>query len=250
MQKILALARRELSAYFFSPAAYVVTAAFLAGVSVVFLMPIKIGALGLNIKPVFRPGAASTLGPLFDVLAYLLVIVIPLLTMRLLAEEARSGTVETLMTAPVTDAQVVLGKFLGAFVMYLALLATTVVFFILVAVFGRPDWGVVGMGYVGMILLGALYISVGLFASSLTRYQLVAVPIGIGILGLFTGGTYLLALLLPAERAAIVSKFDLIVYFGYFTRGVLDSRGVVFFLTVTALFLFFSVKVLESKRWR
>ena len=247
MQKILTMARRELSAYFFSPMAYVAAAAFLIIVNIVFLLP---RLIGLDVEAVFRPGAASTLGPLFDVLAYALVIVMPLLTMQLLSEEFHSGTVETLMTAPVTDAQVVLGKFLGALLMYLVLLATTIVYFVLVAVFGKPDWGVVGMGYLGMILLGALYISVGLFASSLTRHLLVAVLVAIGILGLFTGGTYLLALLLPAERAAIVSKFSLIAYFGYFTRGVLDSRGVLFFLTSTAFFLFLSIKALESRRWR
>jgi len=247
MQKIMTLARRELSAYFFSPMAYVAAAAFLTIVNVVVLWP---QVLGLEVEALFRPGAASTLRPLFDVLAYALVIVMPLLTMQLLSEEFHTGTVETLMTAPVTDAQVVLGKFTGALLMYLALLATTLVYFALVAWFGKPDWGVAGMGYLGMVLLGALYIAVGLFASSLTKHLLVAVLVAIGILGLSTGGTYLVTLMLPAERAAIVSKFSLIDYFGYFTRGVLDSRGVVFFLTATAFFLFLSVKALESRRWR
>jgi ABC-2 type transport system permease protein len=245
MRKILTLARRELSAYFFSLMAYVVAFLFLLLVGVVFCWGINV----LDIKAVFRSGGESTLRPLFKVLAYGLVVVVPLLTMRLVAEEFRSGTVEALMTAPVTDIQVVAGKFLGAFVVYLALLASTVVFFILVAIFGEPDWGVVATGYLGMVLLGCLYISVGLFASTLTSHQLVAGLIGIGILGFFTGGIYVLASR-AGVYAAHVGKLNVITYFEHFTKGVFDTRGLVFFLSGTLFFLFLSWKVLESRRWR
>ncbi len=230
--------------------AYVVAAMFLLLVGVIFLWGVQIPFLKIEMEPVFRSGAESTLRPLFDVLAYGLAVVVPLLTMRLVAEEFRSGTIETLMTAPVTDAAVVLGKFIGAFVLYLLLLVATGVFFGLVVVFGKPDWGVAGMGYLGMVLLGAMYISVGLFASTLTRHQLVAGLIGIAILAFFTGGLYLVVQTVPAEYAQAVSKLNMITYFSDFSRGVFDTRGLVFFLTVTAFFLFISVKVLESRRWR
>jgi len=250
MRKILILARRELSAYFFSPMAYVIAALFLGLVGLIFLLGVKIPFLRIELDPVFRSGAESTLRPLLNVLAYGLVVVIPLLTMRLVAEEFRSGTIETLMTAPVTDAQVICGKFLGAFLLYLILLATTLVFLVLVAIFGQPDYGVALMGYLGMILLGAAYVSVGVFSSALTRHQLVAGLIGIAILSFFTAGIYLLVLLVPPESAQAMSRLNMISYFGDFSKGVFDVRAAVFFLTVTAFFLFLSTKVLESRRWR
>ena len=250
MRKVLTLARRELSAYFFSPMAYVIGSAFLLMVGVIFLLGLRIPFLQVELEPVFRSGAESTLRPLFDVLAYGLVVVVPLLTMRLVAEEFRSGTIETLMTAPVTDAEVIGGKFLGALGLYLALLATTTVFLALVAVFGQPDWGVAAMGYLGMVLLGATYISVGLLASTLTRHQLVAGLVGIAVLAFFTAGIYLLALMVPPESAPLVARLNMVNHLGDFSKGIFDVSAAVFFLTVTGFFLFLSVKVLESRRWR
>ena len=250
MRRTLILARRELSAYFFSPIAYVIGSLFLLMVGVIFLWGVRIPFLKIDLQPVFCGGAESTLRPLFDVLAYGLVVVVPLLTMRLLAEEFHTGTIETLMTAPVTDAQVVLGKFLGAMGLYLVLLASTIVFLILVVIFGQPDWGVAVLGYIGMILLGAAYVSVGLFASTLTRHQLVAGLVGIAILTFMTAGVYLLVLIVPAEHAQTVGRLNMMTYFSDFSKGIFDTRSLVFFVSVTAFFLFLSVKVLESRRWR
>jgi ABC-2 type transport system permease protein len=250
MGKINTLARRELSAYFYSPMAYVITALFLLLVAVVFLLGVRIPFLRIEMEPVFRSGAESTLRPLLDVLAYGLVVVVPLLTMRLMSEEFRSGTIETLMTAPVTDTAVILGKFLGAYVLYLVLLASTLVFFGLIVVYGHPDFGVAAMGYLGMAMLGGVYVSVGVFSSTLTKHQLVAGLIGIAILAFFTAGVYALQSNVEPQHAPTVAKFNLISYFGNFSKGVLDIRSIVVFPMVTALFLFLSVKVLESKRWR
>lgn len=250
MHKILILAKRELSAYFFSPMAYVISALFLGLVGIIFLWGLKVTFLRVELEPVFHSGAESTLRPLFNVLAYSLVVVVPLLTMRLMAEEMRSGTIEMLMTAPVTDTQVILGKFLGALGLYVILLAATVVYFMLIVAFGQPDWGVAAMGYLGMLLLGATYISVGLFASTLTRHQLVAGLIGIALLAFFTAGLYLLVMALPVGAGEVLSKANMITNFADFSRGVFDTRAVVFFVSMTAFFLFISIKVLESRRWR
>jgi len=253
MRKIITVARRELAAYFYSPMAYVIAALFLLLVGLVFLLGVRVPFLRIDLQPVFRSGGESTLRPLFDVLAYGLVIVVPLLTMRLLAEELRSGTIETLITAPITDAEVIAGKFLGAFALYLILLATTGVFFLLVAVYGQPDYGVAVMGYLGMALLGATYVAVGLFASTITRHQLVAGLIAIAILAFFTAGIYLVSELVPPKNTAllqVVAGLNMITYFGDFSKGIFDVRSAIFFPTVTAFFLFLSVKVLESRRWR
>lgn len=235
--KAITLARRELTAQFFSPIAYVIGAAFLLLTAAWFFLNLRIG------------GEAS-LRPLFDGMAVLMIFAVPLLTMGLLSKEFDSGTIETLMTSPVTDTQVVLGKFLGVLVYYLILLATTLVFLGLMAAFGRPDIGVAAAGYLGMILLGAAYLSVGIFASALTRHQILAAVAAIGILAFFALLMGFVVGLGMRPWADLAAKLNAMAYFRDFSRGVFDSRGLVYFVSATALFLFLSVKVLESRRWR
>jgi ABC-2 type transport system permease protein len=237
MGRILTLARRELAAYLFSPIAYIIGAGFLLLSAGWFFISIRIG------------GEAS-LRPLFDGMAILMVLAVPLLTMGLLSKEFDSGTIETLMTSPVTDVDVVLGKFLGVMIFYLALVATTVVFLGLMAVFGHPDPGVAVAGYLGMVLLGAAYVSVGLFASTLTRHQIIAAIVAIGILGFFVVLMGFVVRLGIRPWADLAMHLNAMSYFRDFSRGVFDSRGLVYFLSATALFLFLSVKTLESRRWR
>lgn len=238
MRKVMVLARRELAGCFFSPLAYVVGALFLLASGLWFF------------HRIFVPGNEASLRPLFEAMATIMVFAAPLLTMRLLSEEYRSGTIETLMTSPVSDAAVVAGKFLGVMAFYLILLAATGVYLALMAVYGQPDAGVAAMGYLGMVLLGAMFISVGLFASSLTGHQLVAALVGTAILA----ATAIMMQLIVAQGmepwSTVAAKLNALTYFRDFSRGVLDSRGVVFFVSVTGLFLFFSVKALESRRWR
>lgn len=246
MGKTLSVARRELAAYFFSPIAYVVGALLLAACSLIFFY----GFSWLNIEPIFRPGNEASLRPLFEAMAYVMVFAVPLLTMRLLSEEYHTGTIETLMTAPVTDAQVVLGKFLGVMGFYAALLAMTAAYLVLMVLFGQPDAGVAVMGYVGMLLLGAAFVSVGLFASALTRHQLVAALVAVSILAVFALLMQAIVRYTGAPWNQIAARLNVMTYFRDFSRGVLDSRGLVFFLSAAALFLFLSVKTLESRRWR
>jgi ABC-2 type transport system permease protein len=246
MGKILTLARRELAGYFFSPMAYVIGALFLAFSGIVFFHGLPL----VNIEPIFESGREASLRTLFEAMAWAMVVTAPLLTMRLLSEEYRSGTIETLMTAPVTDAQVVLGKFLGVMGFYLVLLATTAVFMVIIAVFGQPDPGVAVAGYVGLILVGCMFVSVGIFASTLTPYQIVAGIVGIAILGGIIVLMHLLALYAPDPINHAASKLNAMTYASGFSRGTWDSRGIAFFVTGSFLFLFLSVKMLESRRWR
>ena len=244
MRKMLVLARREMASYFVSPMAYVIGALFLLFCGAVFFF----GGY-INI-PIFEPGREASLRALFEVMALLMIVVAPLLTMKLVSEEFRSGTIETLMTSPVTDTQVVMGKFLGVMAFYLALVATTLVFLGLLYVYGQPDGGIALMGYLGMVLLGAAFISVGLFASTLTSYQIVAGIVGIAILGGMAGMTQLLIMNAGEPINYIAARMNVLTYFRDFAKGVFDTRAVVFFLSVTAAFLFLSVKTLESRRWR
>ncbi|MDP7636289.1 MAG: ABC transporter permease [Phycisphaerae bacterium] len=238
MRKTLILARRELAGYFFSPMAYVIGALFLLASGMWFF------------HAIFRSGHEASLRPLFEAMAYIMVFATPLLTMRLVSEEFRSGTIETLMTAPVTETQVILGKFLGVMGFYLALLAGTGFFLVLIAVYGQPDGGVAVMGYLGMVLLGAAFVSVGLFASTLTPYQLVAAIVSIAILSVFAIMMQLLTIHSPEPWNHLAAQLNTMTYFKDFSRGMFDTRGWIFFGSATALFLFLSVKMLESRRWR
>ena len=238
MRKTLIIARRELAGYFVSPMAYVIGALLLLTSGLWFF------------HRIFVPDQQASLRPLFEAMAYIMVFVVPLLTMRQLSEEYQSGTVETLMTVPVTEAEVIVGKFLGVMGFYVALLATTSILLITMAAFGQPDPGLVAMGYLGMILLGALYVAIGLFASTATNYQLVAAIGGIAICAAVAilpqsivshGGEPWSKL---AERLSAMNNFD------DFSRGVFDTRGLIFFVSAAAIFLYLSVKTLESKRWR
>ena len=170
--------------------------------------------------------------------------------MRLVSEEYHSGTIETLMTVPVTDAEVIVGKFLGVMAFYAVLLLCTGVLLALMAAFGQPDPGLAAMGYLGLLLLGAAYAAVGLFTSTLTRYQLVAAIAGVAVLAAFSVGMQALVGATGEPFNRIAARLNTMTYFRDFSRGVFDTRGVVYFVSVAALMLFLSVKTLESRRWR
>jgi ABC-2 type transport system permease protein len=239
MHKALTVAKRELGGYFFSPMAYVIGALFLLAAGVWFF------------HGIFRPGQEASLRGLFEAMANIMVFTAPLLTMRLVSEEYRSGTIEKLITSPLSETQIIVGKFLGVLCFYAALLAATLVFLVLVACYGRPDAGVAAMGYVGMLLLGAAFLAVGLFTSCLTKYQILAALVAIAILSLFA------LLMRPIAAGAdqewlrqLAANLNAMTRFSDFARGMFDTRGLVYFLSATAIFLFLSVKALESRRWR
>jgi ABC-2 type transport system permease protein len=239
MKHVSTLAQRELSVYFFSPIAYVVIAVFLLVTGLFF------GTQN------FVPGAESSLRTtLGDYMPIILVFILPMLTMRLLSEEFRSGTIETLMTAPVSEVDVVLGKFLGAMVFYLVLLAPTLLYVVLMAIYGTLDVGMLLCGYLGLLFLGAFYIAVGLFFSAWTRNQVIAVVCSFVVLGILTFLAGYLGGLLSGTPRILLQQLAVLNHFQDFSRGALVSDHVVFFVTLTGLFLFLTVKTLESRRWR
>jgi ABC-2 type transport system permease protein len=246
MGKTFAIARRELGATFFSPVGYVVAALFLC-VCMIKLVP---PPWYVDEWFILVPGHEASLRPLFDLMALAMVFAVPLLTMRLMSEEFRSGTIETLMTAPVTDTQVILGKFLGVMAFYLMLLGGTLILLVLMMAYGEPDFGVAAMGYLGMVLLGAAFVAVGVFASTLTQHQLLAAVVGILILGIFGVVMPFLIPGAPVPLNYLAEKLSVMTYFKDFSKGIFDSRGLAFFLSAAGLFLFLSVKTLESRRWR
>jgi ABC-2 type transport system permease protein len=238
MDRALVIARRELSSYFFSPIAYVAMFAFLI-------------ASGWLFWDDFRPGQPAAMRTIFEWMVWLLVIIVPLLCMGLLAQEWASGTIETMMTAPVGEADMVIGKFLGSFGFFVVLLSPTLLYVVMLLLYGRPDFGPIFSGYIGILLVGALFNAVGLFCSSLTRSQVVAAVVTAAILFLIT--------IVPwwaGSRPSLPSFWRAVTDQGVFARytdfskGVIATSNLVFFAAVTAVFLFGTVKVLESRRWK
>jgi ABC-2 type transport system permease protein len=171
-----------------------------------------------------------------------------LLTMRLIAEEKKLGTIELLSTAPIRDSELILGKFLGSVMVMLAMFVFTLYYPLMLVIFGDPDLGPMFAGYLGLILLGVSALAVGLFASSLTSNQIVsAVVAGAILLGLWFLGT--VAAPLPQALASTISYFSPANYLPDFVTGFVDTRGIVYYLSMTALFLFLAVRSLENSRW-
>ncbi len=240
MNTVAALGQRELGAYFLSPIAYVVTAIFLVMTGLAF-------ALGN-----FVSGGEASLRPLLDGwMVVFLVFLLPMFTMRLMSDELRTGTIETLMTAPVTDTQVILGKFLGAFTFYLVLLATMLVYPFILSIYAHDlDWKLIFCNYLGLILLGALYISAGLFFSSCSKHQVIAVLLTVAVLPLMTLAAEKLAQNIDGIPRAVLQHLSIYSHYRDFVRGRLELNHVVFFLTSTFFFLFLTVKRLEMRRWQ
>ncbi len=246
MKGILATLVRELKAYFFSPLAYVVLTLLLLVNGFVFWLIISF----LN-DPRAQIGAPLELFFGQTIFFWLVMLfVAPVLTMRLISEERRSGTIEVLMTAPVTEGQVILGKYLAAFLFYVFLWTPTLVYAAVVAHYGTVDWGPVASGYLGILGIGALFLAVGTFASTLSRNQLVAAILTFALLvPLFTFG--LLEQLINHEVVKAVFEYlNLWQHMDDFGKGIVDTRRLVYYLSATAFFLFLAARGLEVKKWR
>ena len=179
-----------------------------------------------------------------------LLLVPPLVTMRSFSEEKRTGTIELLLTAPVSDTQVVVAKFLGAWLSYLCLWGSTAGLFLILRSFTPFDWGPVLTGYLIIALIGAVFVAIGVLASSLTRNQVIAAVLGmVGVVLLFSIA-FLDGLIREPDARRWVSYFSLVDHVREFSRGTLDSRPVVFYATVIIPCLFFTARTIGSPRWR
>ncbi len=242
MRRFLAIVGREWRAYFFSPLAYVILAAFL------FLNGLIFWRILVYLS---APGAPRERAiPLLFTNTYFWIFflfVVPVIAMRLFPEERKSGTIEVLLTSPVSETEVVAGKFAGALGFFLTLWVPTLVFVWVLRLQAPIDLGMVASGYLGITLLGAYFLSVGTFASTLTKNQIVAAILAFGMLipifsaGLFESG-------FDPERQSLLSYLNLWDHMDEFARGVVDSRRLVYYLSATALFLFLSTVSVAAKK--
>jgi ABC-2 type transport system permease protein len=236
VSNVWAVATRELRSYFLSPLAYVIIALFVALAGYLFAL-------------ILANGRQASLSGLVQNVSVLYLFIVPAISMRLLAEEQRTGTVELLLTNPVQEWEIVTGKYLASILLVLVMLGLTLLFPLFLFMFGSPDAGPMITGYLGIFLQAAAFLAVGLWASSLTQNQIVAALISFAALlvlwlsdslGQFLGGTV----------GQIVSYVSVINHFQEFPQGVIESKDVIYYLTLVAAGIVLSTLSLQSRRYR
>ena len=237
MRTAQAVAWKEIQVYFSNPTAYIVGMMFLVLSGFFF-------ARDLN-----DPFPQASLVNFFDGVAIILILIAPVLTMRLMAEEQKLGTIELLLTSPVRDWEVIIGKYVASFVFLIATVARTLYYTVLLYVFASPDTGPIYAGYLGLALYGGAALAVGLLCSTLTSNQIVAAVVAMGIL-LVMFFADLASDNISGVASTVISEISIRSHFDDFGRGVIDTKHVVYYLSVIAFFLFMSVRALESRRWR
>lgn len=248
MRTFLTLWRKELTTYFLSPIAYVVMIFFLVVMGAIFSLLVSVLAEG--------PAGVTVMNLLFGSPFFWMTMLVlaPVLTMRLFAEERRSGTIETLMTAPISDTAVVLAKFAGTLTFYLFMWLPTLLYVFILRYFSAemapPDLGPMAGGYLGAFLIGMFYLSIGLCCSALTSNQIVSAIITFAVMiVLFLVG--LLDYVAHSDTAqAISAHVSSYNHMLEFSRGTLDSRPIVFYLSGTAFLLFATIKFVEARNWK
>jgi ABC-2 type transport system permease protein len=252
----LPIFKKEMRLYFGSPMAYVVGVFFLV-ITGWFFAQIFFYYTGASMQAAMNPAMGggglnpteNIMRPLFSNMSVVLLFVMPMVTMRLFAEEQKSGTIELLLTYPVRDGEVLFGKYLAAFVLFAILLAFTLLYPGLVMHFGRLEWATVLTGYLGLLLLGGAFLAIGVFLSCLTENQIVAafstfgVLLGLWVIGWgadFAGGTWRSVL----QYVSVAEHLDGLA------KGVVDMKDLVYYASIIALGLFLALRALEAKRWK
>ena len=238
MNNVYAVFKKEFRSYFNSPIAYIFITAFLVFSGWLFF------------RGFFLIGQA-TMRPFFSILPWEFLFFVPAVTMRLWAEEKKMGTMELLMTLPLNDSEIVIGKFLASFLFLTITVLLTFTFPLTLYYLGQPDLGPILGGYIGALLMGAAYLSIGLFISSLTENQIVAFILSVfTCFALFIIGEPIVLTALPSWLAGIFSFLGLGAHFQSIGRGVIDSRDIIYYLSVITFFLFLNTRFVESRKWR
>ncbi len=258
MRNIWTIMRKEMSSYFRSPIAYIVLTVFavIFGYFFVSILSIFVRQSMMSAQYAEMYGQQMHMNvnemvirPLLMNVSVISLFLVPMITMRLFAEEKRSGTIELLMTSPVTDLQIILGKFFAAILLYAALLGITMFLFIIIFHYGNPDWKPLMAGYLGLLLLGGCFMALGIMLSTLTKNQLVA--------GMLTFGLFLMLWVIDwvsdystGAIGQVASYLALTTHLENYAKGVIDLRDTVYYLSVIGLGLFLTARSVESVRWR
>jgi gliding motility-associated transport system permease protein len=255
MSNIAAIAHKELKSYFASPIAYVVLGfwAFMYGWFFINMLNFFVRqSLQMN-QFAQGPSAVNVnqmlIRPVLQNVTILLLFLMPMVTMRTYAEEKRSGTMELLLTAPLTDFQIIMGKFLGALALWAVMLAISLIHIGLLFVYGRPEWKPIVTAYLGLLLMGGSFISLGLFISSLTKNQIVAGVVTFMVflflwvltwIGSFSGPTV----------DKLTEYLSIVTHYDDFGKGVVDTTHIIYYLSFITFGLFLTAKSVDTERWR
>ena len=250
MRSIFPILRRELKSYFASPLAYIIIVVFQV-VSAAFFFVTLQGFLRIQFDPGFQLNRGDlnlnnlVVLPYFGTISIVLLLIVPLITMGLIADEKKSFTAELLFTSPLKISSIVLGKFFASLILLFIMLVLSSVNVFVLMVHGNPDVGVIISGYIGLFLMGAAFISIGLFASSLTENQLIASVVTFGILLLL----WLVGALSDAD-SSVFGYLSIINHFESFGKGIIELKDVVYYLSITFFGIYLTHAVLDSERWR
>ncbi len=254
MRNILIICRKELHSYFVSPVAYLLLAMFAVIFGFFFWNSLGYFVyIGMESQMRGQPFPMNIneqiIRPLLSNVSVIGLFFIPMITMRLFAEEKRTGTIELLVTSPIRDYEVIVGKWLAAVILYACLLAFTAINFAFLFAYGNPDWKPLAIGYLGLLLQAGGLLAIGTFISTLTRNQIIA--------GAATFGVCLLLWVLEwvsgyetAAWARVLAYMSVVTHFESFSKGVLDTKDAIYYVTVIFLGLFFTQRSMESLRWR
>jgi ABC-2 type transport system permease protein len=253
MRNVLAIAHKELRSYFASPIAYIVIGFFVLLYGYFFAVMVQFFVRSsLQMSPA---GAAPqninemVVRPLMQNATVILLFVMPSITMRTYAEEKRSGTIELLLTSPLSDFQIVLGKFLGALGLYVAMLSVTLIHIAILFWYGDPEWKPIASGYLGLVLMGGAFISAGLLVSSLTRNQIIAGVVTFAVLLFFWIINWIGSFSSPWV-SELTSYLSIVDHGEDFWRGVIDTTHLVYYLSFITFGLFLTARSVDSERWR
>ncbi|MEC9381218.1 MAG: ABC transporter permease subunit [Candidatus Latescibacterota bacterium] len=259
MRNLWAIYTKELRSYFVSPVAYVIAGVFLFLSGYLFrniLMQFNFWCIQFSQRAQFMQGGMPNLNlnemvvtQFFGVMDFIWLLVVPMLTMRLLAEEKKNGTMELLMTSPISTVEILLGKFFACLTLYMTIVALTLVYCGILELYGDPDWGPIWSAYLGYLLLGGTFIGVGMLASSVTENQIVAVLLAFGAVLMLWLIDWSASFAGPTA-AKVLQYLSIIQHLQDFQRGVIDTSDVVFYLSFIFFSLFVTTRVLESRRWR
>jgi ABC-2 type transport system permease protein len=253
VRNILAIAGKELRSYFASPMAYIIIGLFALLFGWFFYVYLSVfvqqsqrmmmmGGGNVNVNEQMIRGVLQNA-------AVIILFVMPMITMRTYSEEKRSGTIELLLTSPVTDLEIILGKFLGAMALFAAMLFVTMIDIAILFRLGNPEWRPVVAGYLGLFLMGGCFIAVGLLISSLTKNQIVAAFITFAVFLMLWVINWMADSSGPTGRA-ILSFLSITDHFDDFTKGIIDTKHVVYYLSFITFGLFLTAKSVDSERWR
>jgi ABC-2 type transport system permease protein len=254
VSNVLAIAQKELKAYFASPIGYIVIAVFALLMGFFFSAILEIyvqqsiqmgqfgGAPQMNVND-------QVIRPLMLNGSVMVLFVLPMITMRTYSEEKRSGTIELLLTSPLTDFQIVMGKFVGAMSLYAAMLLVTVVDMALLFAWGNPEWAPVVGSYLGLLLMGGCFVAIGLFVSSTTKNQVVAAVVTWAIFLMLWVIDWISQSLQPPAQD-VVQYLSFTNHFDDFSRGIIDTKHLVYYVSFIAFGLFLTMRSVDTERWR